>query len=76
VRTTLNLADDLLKKLDQLARNRATSFEEILDQALRQGVAHLESGSPERFVTGTASLGDCLVGSLDDISEALERTEG
>jgi predicted transcriptional regulator len=76
MRTTLELADDLLKTLDQLARSRATSFEEIVDRALRQGVAHLESGLAERFVTGTASLGSCLVGSLDDVSEALARAEG
>jgi hypothetical protein len=76
MRTTLDLDDDLLKTLDQLARQRATSFAEIVDRALRQGVAHLDSGAPGPFVTGTASLGDCLLGSLDDVSEALARAEG
>ena len=78
MRTTLTIDDDVAAALEQLRKTRKLSFKALVNEALRQGLK--EMSRPPRKVkpykTKSVSLGRCLVGSLDDISEALAIAEG
>ncbi|HEX4966812.1 MAG TPA: ribbon-helix-helix protein, CopG family [Thermoanaerobaculia bacterium] len=73
--TTISLEDELAQKLDRLRQERALSFDEVLNQAIREGLARLESPPPYP-PTVPVSLGECLIQDLDDVSEALAVAEG
>jgi hypothetical protein len=78
MRTTLTIDDDVAAALEQLRKTRKLSLKALVNEALRQGLR--EMSRPPRKVkpyrTKSVSLGHCLVGSLDDISEALSIAEG
>jgi hypothetical protein len=78
MRTTLTIDDDVAAALEQIRKTRKLSFKALVNDALRQGLK--EMSRPPRKVkpykTKSVSLGRCLVGSLDDISEALAIAEG
>lgn len=76
MRTTLTLDDDVSAKLKAESRRSGRSFREVVNDALRRGLA---AGSPRRspFKVETRSLGGTLPGvPLDDIAGLLERVEG
>lgn len=77
MRTTLTLDDDVAARIDELRRRRSGSFKALVNEALRQGLAALDAPKPTRepYVTPTASLGGCLIGSIDDVSEVLAVAE-
>ena len=78
MRTTLTLDDDVAVLLEKARRAKGQSFKQIVNEALRAGLVQM--GAPGRrrhsFKTRHADLGRCLIGSLDDFSEALAAGEG
>lgn len=77
MRTTLTIDDDVAAALEQIRKTRKLSYKALVNEDLRQGLK--EMTHPPRkvrpFRTRSVSLGRCLVGSLDDISEALAIAE-
>jgi len=78
MRTTLTLDDDVAALLEKTRQLKGLSFKQIVNEALRAGLTQLTSPEPRRhrFKTRHADLGRCLIGSLDDVSEALAAGEG
>ncbi len=78
MRTTLTLDDDVARRIERLRKQRGLSLREIVNRALREGLSHLEApASPRKaHVTKPVSLGGCLIGSIDDVTEVLAVAEG
>ena len=78
MRTTLTLDDDVAVLLEKTRRAKGVSFKQIANEALRAGLSQLTTSGQRRprFKTRHADLGRCLIGSLDDVSEALATGEG
>lgn len=78
MRTTLTLDPDVAAALDRLRRSDERSFKAIINDLLRRGLEQMQGGQRGRrpYRTGGVSLGRCLVGSLDDVAEALAVAEG
>ena len=78
MRTTLSLDDDVAALLSRLQRTQKKSFKQLVNQALREGLKHMNASAPrrKRYQTGGADLGRCLIGNLDDVAEALAVAEG
>lgn len=78
MRTTLSLDKDVAAALERLRQSRNASLKEIVNDALRRGLVQMASPPPSprtRFRTRTVSLGRCLVGNVDNISEVLAVAE-
>lgn len=78
MRTTLTLDADVAAMLQRMQRTRECSLKAIVNEALRRGLQEME-GPRQRggvYRTPAVDLGRCLVGSLDDVSEALAHAEG
>lgn len=76
---------ELADRIERLSRERATSFEDLANAALREGLEHLAESKAGGGSEGKAecisythpvSLGGCLLESLDDVSGALAAAEG
>ncbi len=79
MRTTLSLDDDVSAQLEQLRARGGRSFKQIVNEALRAGLADLERTMPPRRpgpYTRAVSLGTPRLASIDDVSEALALAEG
>lgn len=79
MRTTLTLDDDVASRLEQLRAASGRALKDVVNEALRLGLRALhESPHPdaEPYRTPSESLGGCVIGSLDDIAEALAAAEG
>lgn len=78
MRTTLTLDDDVAAKLEKLRVARRQSFKDLVNEALRRGLSELSARPKKReaFRTRSASLGRCLVGNVDNVSDALAFAEG
>jgi len=78
MRTTLTLDDDVAALLKKAAARRKSRLRQVVNDALRLGLTGLDS-PPSRekpFRTREVSVGRCLVGSIDNISEVLAIVEG
>ena len=78
MRTTLTIDEDVAAILENIRRKRKASLKSVVNEALRQGLKEMTT-PPRRgrpYQSRAVSLGRCLVGSLDDISEALAIAEG
>jgi hypothetical protein len=76
MRTTLTLDDDVAQKLERLRRERPESFKQLVNEALREGIARMEAPKPRRpFRTRTVDLGEPLI-DLESVSDALAIAEG
>lgn len=87
MRATITVASELAERIERLSQERAaTSFEDLANAALREGLEHLageaprKGGGPEKksgriSYTHPVSLGGCLLESLDDIAGALAVAE-
>lgn len=78
MRTTLTLDDDVAVMIRKLERTQHRAFKEIVNAALREGLAQL-ARPPARvakFSTKPLNLGACKVGNVDDVSELLDVVEG
>ena len=74
MRTTLTLDADVAALLRRMQQTHGRSFKATVNDALRQMAA--PSARPAPCRTPTADLGRCLLGSLDDVAEALAVAEG
>ena len=78
MRTTLTLDDDVARLLERARKRRGVSLKELVNEALREGLARLEAPrSPrKRHATKAVSLGRCLLDNVDDVAEALAVADG
>lgn len=78
MRTTLTLDDDVAVLLQRIGRVRKAKLKTLINEALRLGLERMESPQKRQRVyrTPSRSLGQCLLGSLDDVAEALAIGEG
>ena len=78
MRTTLTLDDDVAATLGRARAKGDLSLKEAVNEALRGGLVEMEGRAPERsrYATPSASLGGCLLGSLDHVAEASAVAEG
>jgi predicted transcriptional regulator len=76
MRTTLSLDDDVAALLEQMRKARDTTFKQIVNDALREGLARLNSPAEAReFRTQPVDLGSCYYPNLDNIWEVLDEVE-
>jgi toxin-antitoxin system PIN domain toxin len=73
MRTTLTLDADVAARLARVTRKRRAPFKTIVNEALRAGLDAVERAavSNARFRTRGFELGTSLIGSLDNVEEAL-----
>lgn len=78
MRTTLTIEDDVAALIQRLRERSKASLKTVVNEALRQGIKQLQAPSrpQRRRRTTVVSLGSCLPGNLDDVSEALAIAEG
>ena len=78
MRTTLTLDDDVAAKLKAAARREDRPFKEVVNDALRRGLASRKSASPaSAFKVQARDLGALRPGvSLDNIADLVEQAEG
>lgn len=79
MRTTMTLEDDVAAQLEELRRARRLSLKEVVNQALRLGLAQLqgrERSDRPVYRQPADSLGGCLLPSIDDVATAIELGEG
>lgn len=78
MRTTLTLDDDVTVLLERVRKERRARLKPVVNEALRLGLLAMNAPSPKRraFKTRSVNLGKCLIGSLDDVGEALAVAEG
>jgi len=79
VRTTLTLDPDVASELERRRREHGESLKHQVNHLLRLGLLHASEergGSGTAFRTQPASVGRLLVGSVDDVTAALELAEG
>lgn len=78
MRTTLTLDDDVAALVERARAARGVGLKQLINDALRKGLRELVSPPPETkpFRTRSVSLGRCLVGTIDDLAEALAVGEG
>jgi hypothetical protein len=78
MRTTLTLDDDVAAKLRAEARRAGRPFRDIVNDALRRGLA-ARTGQPGRepFKIEPRDLGNVRPGlSLDNVADLIEQVEG
>jgi hypothetical protein len=76
MRTTLTLDDDVVALLEQVRAQRKMSLKELVNDALRAGLADL--CRPRRtppFRTEVVSLGRCRFDDVDDVAGVLAMAE-
>jgi len=78
MRTTLTLDDDVAALLERVRKNRKTGLKETVNEALREGLRQMAAPPKQRepYRTPSTNLGPSLIGSLDNIGQALEIAEG
>jgi hypothetical protein len=80
MRTTITLEDDLAVHLERHRAERGMTFKEALNEAVRLGLASLETPSAEAPAavarTTPLPLGRRLLADVDDVADALAIAEG
>jgi len=78
MRTTLTLDDDVAALLARVQSIRKAPQKTVVNEGLRHGLKQmLAPAKPRRrFETQAVALGQCRVGSLDDVAEVLAVAEG
>ena len=78
MKTTLTLEDDVAATLERLRKARDASLKDLVNEALRIGLKQMCARPRKRkpFRTRAVSLGKCLIGSIDNIPNALAAAEG
>lgn len=78
MRTTLTLDDDVAAALERLRKAQKLSLKRAVNDALRRGLAQAKEPAARRAQVRTraVSLGRCLIGNVDDVSDVLARAEG
>jgi hypothetical protein len=78
MRTTLSLDDDVARLLERVRKRRGVSLKELVNEALREGLARIDAprGPRKRHATKAVVLGRCLLDNVDDVAEALAAADG
>ena len=78
MRTTLTLDDDVARLLERARKRRGVTLKQLVNEALREGLARLEAPRTprKRHATKAVSLGRCLLDNVDDVAEALASADG
>lgn len=78
MRTTLTLDDDVAAQLEQLRGRDNRPFKQLVNDALRLGLARLDTtpAASSGPFTRPVSLGRSRLPNLDDASEAIAWAEG
>ena len=78
MRTTLTLDDDVAASLDRLRRSGDASFRDLVNEALRAGLAQMTARPRQRrtFRTTAVSLGGSRLATVDNIAEVLAVSDG
>lgn len=78
MRTTLSLDDDVAALVERARKVRKAPLRQVVNEALRLGLRDLVAPPPpgRPFQTKSVSLGQCLIGSIDDVAETLALAEG
>jgi hypothetical protein len=76
MRTTLSLDDDVAALLEQMRKTRGATFKQVVNDALREGLARLSSpAEPRPFRTRAVDLGNCYYPNLDNVWDVLDEVE-
>ena len=76
MRTTLSLDDDVAVLLEQMRKARDATFKQVVNDALREGLARLSSpAETQAFRTQPVDLGSCYFPNLDNVWEVLDEVE-
>ena len=76
MRTTLSLDDDVAALLEQMRKERETTFKQLVNDALREGLARLSAPAEKQpFRTAPVDLGHCYYPNLDNVWEVLDEAE-
>ncbi len=78
MRTTLTIDRDVAVQIERMRQEENVSLKEVVNRLLRQGI---QAGADKKqrtqaIRTKTVDLGRCLIGSIDDVAEALSLGEG
>ena len=78
MRTTLSLDDDVAALLERVQEKRSAKLKQVVNEALRIGLARMVEPDPprERYRTPSHAIGRCLLPDLDNIAEVLAVAEG
>ncbi|MFZ3234257.1 MAG: hypothetical protein WA417_19430 [Stellaceae bacterium] len=78
MRTTLTIDDDVAATLTRLRKTRDEGLKDLVNEALRRGLREMSEPSHPRepFQTSSVKLGRLLIGSIDNVNEALAIAEG
>jgi hypothetical protein len=76
MRTTLTLDKDVAAMVRRAMKRGDRSLKELINTALRRGLAQMEPPPPTRYELRPLNLGGSLVGSLDNVEDVLARAEG
>jgi hypothetical protein len=75
----VTLDDDLAIRLEQRRAERGMTFKDVLNEAVRRGLAvaeEQEQAGPVTKTTRPLPLGRRLIGDIDNVAEALAAAEG
>jgi hypothetical protein len=78
MRTTLTIDSDVAAMLERLRRTGDASLKDLVNEALRRGLRDMtgEAKPREAFRTRSVHLGRVLIGSIDNIADAIAIGEG
>ena len=79
MRTTLSLDDDVAAALTRLRKGRGGAMKDLVNEALRLGLAKLEekkAAAKPKFTMPTISVGEVLIKNIDCVSRVLDEVEG
>jgi hypothetical protein len=78
MRTTLTIDDDVATLLGRLRKERSAGLKELVNDALRRGLAELTAPAKPRrpFRTRSVDLGRPRLADVDNVAEALAIVEG
>jgi hypothetical protein len=78
MRTTLTLDDDVAAALERVQNARGGTLKQVVNDALREGLARLENPRPpsRRSFTRPVSLGRPALPDVDNVAEVLATVEG
>ncbi len=77
MRTTLIIDDDVLDRARAIAAKQSKPFRTVVNEALREGLKHVEKPAKQRpFKTKAVAMGVRQGINIDNIQELLAQTEG
>ena len=73
MRTTLTIDDDVAVTLEKLRRNRDSSLNDLINEALRRGLRDMKAPPKQRkpYQTPSVDLGTPRILNIDNVAEVL-----